>query len=430
MNKISTLMLLIGFLFFSIGLRAQIVMGTVSVGSGSNLCTLTVITNTNTNTVSFQMKGPSTKWFGFGFATSSMGTGAYTILGNVNGQNPSEYNQVNHATPTLQSVQNLSGITSSTAGGFTTYQFSRALNTGNSNDYTFSGQVSTINLIWAYGNTTSLANHANRGVTSIALVNACNIPITQLSAISICQGDSALIFGNYELTAGTYFDTLSTTLGCDSVLSRVLNVQNGIANQLPVISLCQGDSVEVFGNWVSQPGLYTDSLNSVQGCDSIVSVQVDEVILNTQVSQQGNQLQALGQADSYQWIDCDTELPISGATQSLFAATYNGSFKVTLSQGNCSQESSCFTVQGIGMDEKNIAPIQWGPNPVQEQLWLSAIPAGSSIMIKSIDGRLLLSQNLEEGNNKIDINELTTGLYLVQIQFNNQNVMNFKVLKK
>jgi hypothetical protein len=51
-------------------------------------------------------------------------------------------------------------------------------------------------------------------------------------------------------------------------------------------------------------------------------------------------------------------------------------------------------------------------------------------MIKSIDGRLLLSQNLEEGNNKIDINELTTGLYLVQIQFNNQNVMNFKVLKK
>ena len=47
-------------------------------------------------------------------------------------------------------------------------------------------------------------------------------------SISITQGDSALIHGNYETVAGIYYDTLVAANGCDSILATTLTVIIGI----------------------------------------------------------------------------------------------------------------------------------------------------------------------------------------------------------
>ena len=49
---------------------------------------------------------------------------------------------------------------------------------------------------------------------------------------SICQEDSILLYGVYQNTAGVYYDSLQTINGCDSVLSTTLTV-----NPLPNVSL-------------------------------------------------------------------------------------------------------------------------------------------------------------------------------------------------
>ena len=48
---------------------------------------------------------------------------------------------------------------------------------------------------------------------------------------TICSNDSIFLQGNYQTTAGTYYDTLTSVNGCDSVIVTTL-----IVNPLPVVS--------------------------------------------------------------------------------------------------------------------------------------------------------------------------------------------------
>jgi len=45
-----------------------------------------------------------------------------------------------------------------------------------------------------------------------------------LDTFSICQGDSILLGGSYQTSNGIYFDSLQTVIGCDSVLSTILSI--------------------------------------------------------------------------------------------------------------------------------------------------------------------------------------------------------------
>lgn len=92
--------------------------------------------------------------------------------------------------------------------------------------------------------------------------------------ISICEGDSVLIFDSYRTESGVYYDSLSTILGCDSVQMQNLIVHEThleiTANEL----ICEGDSALIFGLYQSEPGLYMDSLLTIHGCDSILQKEL------------------------------------------------------------------------------------------------------------------------------------------------------------
>ena len=86
--------------------------------------------------------------------------------------------------------------------------------------------------------------------------------------LDICNGDSALIYGNYEIVSGTYLDAYATINGCDSVYSTILTVTSYSINDAPV-GVCIGDSTLIYGNFESVPGIYYDSLLTGNGCDSV-----------------------------------------------------------------------------------------------------------------------------------------------------------------
>lgn len=85
----------------------------------------------------------------------------------------------------------------------------------------------------------------------------------------ICQGDSLFLQGNYQLTAGTYSDTLTTSSGCDSIVHTTL-VLHPVYSTDTTIFRCASDSLFLQGAFRSNPGIYTDTLQSINGCDSIV----------------------------------------------------------------------------------------------------------------------------------------------------------------
>ena len=93
---------------------------------------------------------------------------------------------------------------------------------------------------------------------------------------SICQGDSVNIFGVFRSNAGYYSDTTDSKDGCDSisVVNLTLNpvyIRNGSA------TICSGDSLNINGTFRNSAGLYRDTLASKDGCDSVV---VTEVTMN------------------------------------------------------------------------------------------------------------------------------------------------------
>jgi gliding motility-associated-like protein len=101
--------------------------------------------------------------------------------------------------------------------------------------------------------------------------------LKQLSG-AICEGDSLMIFGNYEKIAGTYLDTFPSAGACDSIVSYTLQVSPIIRRSFSR-QLCQGDSLFFDGRFLKQSGTYEDTLQAQNSCDSIVTLQLSLVPL-------------------------------------------------------------------------------------------------------------------------------------------------------
>ena len=426
-------LLLIIVLSLTLSSKAQIKSGSISIGSGSTQMDLAISLNTNTSVVSFSITGPASRWFAYGFGASSMSTSAYTLIANVGSAIPKEYNQAYHAAPIFQSVQNLSTVVSTSSGGFKTYTFSRAMNTGDADDFVFTGATTSINIIWAYGSNMVMAQHQSRGTVTLTLSNSCNIPLTVLPIQYICSGDSALIFGEYESISGDYWDTLQTNIGCDSIIKQTLNVGQEYMFQLTDTVICQNDSIFIFNKWISQGGIYYDSLSTTQGCDSIYFINVSHILIDTQVFISNNQLNAAyAYADHYQWYNCNTNLAISGANSLSYQPVQNGSYKVVITSLGCVDSSLCHSINWVGINNANAFDIQLGPNPVISKLNIT-IPdhfSNSSIEIYSIEGQLIYTQKLKLQSNTLDLSQLATGMYAYRLYSNSEIISFGQLLKK
>ncbi|MEO6037541.1 MAG: hypothetical protein ABIQ93_03940, partial [Saprospiraceae bacterium] len=87
----------------------------------------------------------------------------------------------------------------------------------------------------------------------------------------ICQGQAYFFGGQNRTTAGTYVQTLITTAGCDSILTLVLSVNTVLADTVAA-SICQGETYPFDNKLLTDSGIYKDTLHSLGGCDSIVTL--------------------------------------------------------------------------------------------------------------------------------------------------------------
>ena len=86
---------------------------------------------------------------------------------------------------------------------------------------------------------------------------------------TICQGDSVLFNGKYYTQTGIYTDSLQSVFGCDSIVTLHLFV-NPTSETIMYDTVCQGDSILFNGKYYTQTGIYTDTLSNTMGCDSMV----------------------------------------------------------------------------------------------------------------------------------------------------------------
>lgn len=115
---------------------------------------------------------------------------------------------------------------------------------------------------------------ATNGCDSIIELDLLVYPMieTQLSQ-RICEGEVFPFGGQILSTAGIYRDTLTTSLGCDSLVQLVLDI-------LPTTylsyteAICANDSLSFGGQVLTQAGIYRDTLTTETACDSIIELNL------------------------------------------------------------------------------------------------------------------------------------------------------------
>lgn len=144
-----------------------------------------------------------------------------------------------------------------------TYFFERRITTCDNQPYYFKGEFLTKPGI--YHDTLPTIYGCDSIIRLVLTVNPTYL--TKISE-SICEGDSYRFNGRELKSSGTYYDTLQTINGCDSIIRLSLNVTPTYFYE-ETKTICENDVYNFHGKLISKPGIYYDSLTTSAGCDSI-----------------------------------------------------------------------------------------------------------------------------------------------------------------
>ncbi len=231
----------------------------------------------------------------------------------------------------------------------------------------------------------------------------------------LCEGDSLLIGGEYITETGTYIDTLQNIDGCDSVITNSLIFNPSYINPLDTIVLCSGDSVVIGGVPIFDPGFFVENNQTAFGCDSVslflVLLEDNEVILE----QEGTSIFVSESFESYQWFNCATGSILEGETSSTLEPQESGEYGVIVSSANCEYTSECidFTISGLREIDWNVSVY---PNPFLNNVLIESERNIDSIILYNSMGQIILSENYFTNNISLDFENLSQGTYILELR--------------
>jgi Tfp pilus assembly major pilin PilA len=274
--------------------------------------------------------------------------------------------------------------------------------------YNYNGETITQSGIYQFVLDNASVNGCD-SIVSLYLIIFPAIPPTQVSA-TICEGQSYDFNGMALTSDSIYVAHLPSETGCDSTIILDLTVIPGIITNFYVES-CDGDT-----------GIFITHLTSIFGCDSTVIVTVTVYDFNVSVQIQNGTLTALHpNATAFQWINCDTNQPITGATDSSYTPTISGFYAVAITQNNCTRTSPCLLVEVVGTREPWLAA-DWSiqPNPAVDHSTLqfnNALESDVNLGIFDGTGRLYQNLTIPSGSTQfdIDLSGMPQGLLWVRL---------------
>ena len=92
-------------------------------------------------------------------------------------------------------------------------------------------------------------------------------------------------------------------------------------------------------------GDFLDTIKTSAGCDSVIEIYINLVIIDTTVIQNEDRLNAVTEGAEYRWLDCNNNYAvIEGATGQSFTPSLSGSYAVEITVSGCADTSSCHLV--------------------------------------------------------------------------------------
>jgi hypothetical protein len=226
-------------------------------------------------------------------------------------------------------------------------------------------------------------------------------------------------------TSGIYTDTVLAVSGCDSIVHLDLTIHSSTDSS---ISSMGCNSLTLNGLTYTNTGTFTQTLTNAYGCDSVLMLQVTIDTLTALITMSGTGI-STPSIGAFQWIDCNTNTIIPGATNLNFVPALGGSYAVIVTTATCVDTSICLTVWATGTNDllNEVTSFVY-PNPNQGIFEVS-VPNDADVTLLNFTGEIILQTSLSKGKHAMDISKLAKGVYFLKININGK-VETVKMLKE
>lgn len=309
----------------------------------------------------------------------------------------------------------------------------------NETAYLVANGVNTDNYSWFINGVTALANedsllisNPNSGGTiKLVAKNTCGVSDTAIVTITVlnANGSSQSISacenynwqGNNYFNSGTYFDTLSNMNGCDSIITLNLTIKNN-TTATDVHSACDSFTWIDGFTYTASNSTATYLLQNFAGCDSLVYLDLTiNSIGNTSLVQSNDSLLVINNSANFQWLDCQNNYAqITGANTNFFIPSFSGDFAVELSENGCVDTSSCINYVIVGeLDPLFENRFVIYPNPASDQIRIEdkteKIENAILIRIQNNLGQVVYEENADHFPLDIHFSKNYEGIFSLQL---------------
>jgi hypothetical protein len=410
--------------------------GVVNLSSTAGL-TMSVKLDISTN-VTMTITGPSLRWFALGFGAVNMANGTDVVgIHSAGALTNFDAKLTGNAAPVTDAQQNWTITSDQVAAGVRTIIATRALNTGDANDYAFTAANGSLSLIWARGSSNSFT-YSGHGSTNRGVVNATFTAVAPPLTIStsnstICSGSSTTLTANStagvsylwspggQTTASITVSPITTTTytctatenGASSTVSSVITVS---LNTSITINQTACNSYIWNGDTLTTSGTYSTLFPNTGGCDSLTNLNLTIVTapMEPLISvSNGNQFSILPSSIqngvNYQWVICPELIDFDGATDTIFVPSDGGEYAVVATNSCGSVTSDCL-LSTVSVLNTEIETNKVFPTILACGEWLH-LPSSKTYNLYDLQGNLICT--IPESISELRM-DFPAGLYLLK----------------
>ena len=294
-----------------------------------------------------------------------------------------------------------------------------------------------------------------------------------INANSIINGNIICNNGAIQVMNGATINGRILTTNGTVLINSITDTLLQLATSMPFILSTQSDSICNKGtvtlmaiasagvvNWYHSPvggtSLYTGnnyttpilSISDTFYVDATLGSQttlmramvIAKVMSVDTVVTKSNTLLSARSMGTYQWYksssnDCNNFIPISGAVNQSYDVTANGYYMVNITKNGCNLNSSCISVNTVGISELNgVKHFSISPNPFNNSILLRKLDNSNTrkyeFKLMNVMGELIYNNTITDNQLYINTEGIKSGIYFYQLIENNQIIQSGKLISE
>ena len=249
---------------------------------------------------------------------------------------------------------------------------------------------------------------------ALTIKNSSNSSTSDTACASYTWGLNNITY----TVSGAYTDTLTNTVGCDSIITLNLTINNSSSTS-DAIACVSYTWAQNNITYVTS-GAYADTMPNAVGCDSVITLNLSIINLDLTVSESNDSLVSNDlTANSYQWIICGNSIEIiDGAESASYQPISTGYYAVIVTDSICSDTSECKEFNFTSIIERALnTALSIYPNPTNSSVSVEIknnFNLNDAIKVYNPIGQMIKEIAVESEKVSFSLSEFENGTYYIK----------------